>query len=174
MTSRINLLVVDDELQFLNALCQRLELRGFDVTKAASGEEAVEIARTSEYALVLLDLKMPGMDGREVLGKLKEEHKQIEVIILTGHGSLDAETECRELGAFGYLPKPFDLDELLEVIKDAYVVRLQKKYHKHEEKVEQILQFAKERNTVQSMAKLRELDDELPRESSQGRRAGRK
>jgi DNA-binding response OmpR family regulator len=127
MTEKIRLLLVDDELKFLNALCQRLELRGFDVTRAASGEEALRIARSAEFALVLLDLKMPGIDGREVLQILKQENKQLEVIVLTGHGSLDAEAECRALGAFGYMSKPYDFEELLKIIKDAYMVRLQPK-----------------------------------------------
>jgi DNA-binding NtrC family response regulator len=127
MSEKMRLLLVDDELKFLNALCQRLELRGFDVTRAASGEEALRTARNADFALVLLDLKMPGMDGREVLQILKQEHKQLEVIILTGHGSLDAEVECKALGAFGYISKPYDFEELLKIIKDAYMVRLQTK-----------------------------------------------
>ncbi len=127
MAEKIRLLLVDDELKFLNALCQRLELRGFDVTKAVSGEEALRVARESEFSLALLDLKMPGMDGREVLQVLKQENKQLEVIILTGHGSLDVEAECKELGAFGYMSKPYDFEELLKLIKDAYMVRLEAK-----------------------------------------------
>jgi len=127
MTKMMRLLLVDDELKFLDALCRRLELRGFDVTKAASGEDAIETARSAEFALVLLDLKMPGMNGREVLRVLKEEHKQLEVIILTGHGSYDAEIECKELGAFGYMSKPYEFEELLKIIKDAYLVKLQDK-----------------------------------------------
>ncbi len=127
MTKKMRLLLVDDELKFLDALCQRLQLRGFDVTKAVSGEEAIGIARSADFALVLLDLKMPGMDGREVLRTLKEEHKQLEVIILTGHGSYDAEIECKELGASGYMSKPYDFEEILKIIKDAYLVRLQEK-----------------------------------------------
>lgn len=126
MPRKIRLLLVDDELKFLNALCQRLELRGFEVTKAASGEDAIQAARGAEFALVLLDLKMPGMDGRDVLEALKQEHKQLEVIILTGHGSLETEMECRKLGAFGYVSKPFEFEQLLKMIKDAYMVRLEK------------------------------------------------
>jgi DNA-binding response OmpR family regulator len=127
MTNKMRLLLVDDELKFLDALCRRLELRGFDVTKAASGEEAIETARKAEFALVLLDLKMPGMDGREVLRVQKEEHRQLEVIILTGHGSLEAEVQCKELGAFGYMSKPFEFEELLKIIKDAHLVKLREK-----------------------------------------------
>jgi len=127
MTNKMRLLLVDDELKFLDALCRRLELRGFDVTKAASGEAAIETARKAEFALVLLDLKMPGMDGREVLRVLKEEHRQLEVIILTGHGSLEAEVQCKELGAFGYMSKPFEVEELLKIIKNAHLVKLREK-----------------------------------------------
>jgi DNA-binding response OmpR family regulator len=127
MTDKMRLLLVDDELKFLDALCRRLELRGFDVTKAATGEEAIEAARKSEFALVLLDLKMPGMDGREVLRVLKQEHRQLEVIILTGHGSLETEVQCKELGAFGFMSKPFEFCEFLNIIKDAHLVRLREK-----------------------------------------------
>ena len=71
---------------------------------------------------------MPGMDGQELLEILKKEHKYLEVIILTGHGSLESAVECTKLGAFGYLPKPYELEDLLEVLKDAYHTRLKKKF----------------------------------------------
>lgn len=125
MTHEIKILVVDDELRFLDALCRRLKLRGFDVAKAASGEEAIQAARAADYALVLLDLKLPRMDGKEVLRILKQEHRRLEVIVLTGHGSLDSEKECAALGAFAYIPKPFELDHLIKFIKHAYMVQIE-------------------------------------------------
>ena len=113
MEQKIKLLIVDDEVQFLDSIAQRLEMRGFDVTKAYSGKEALEAAEQGKFDLALLDLKMPEMSGKEVLEILKKEHKFIEVIMLTGHGSVDSAVECTKLGAFSYLSKPYDLDNLL-------------------------------------------------------------
>ncbi|MFH1892473.1 MAG: response regulator, partial [Candidatus Zixiibacteriota bacterium] len=90
MLGKIRLLIVDDELKFLDSIAKRLELRDFDITKATNGEQALEIARRERFDLVLLDLKMPGLNGKQVLEILKKEHKYLEVIILTGHGSLDS------------------------------------------------------------------------------------
>ncbi|HDS00424.1 MAG TPA: response regulator, partial [candidate division Zixibacteria bacterium] len=120
MGDKIKLLICDDEVKFLDSIAERLELRGFDVTKATSGREAVEAARTGGFDLAILDLKMPGMNGIEVLEVLKKEHKYLEVIILTGHGSIDSAVESTKLGAFSYLSKPYDLDDLLKSLRDAY------------------------------------------------------
>ncbi len=109
MPDKIKLLIVDDEVKFLDSIAQRLQLRDFDVTKATNGQEAIEATRREKYDLALLDLKMPGIDGRQVLEILKKEHKFLEVIILTGHGSVDSAVECTKLGAFDYLPKPYEL-----------------------------------------------------------------
>ena len=81
MEQKIKLLIVDDEVQFLDSIAQRLEMRGFDVTKAYSGKEALEAAEQGKFDLALLDLKMPEMSGKEVLEILKKEHKFIEVIM---------------------------------------------------------------------------------------------
>ncbi|RJP21288.1 MAG: response regulator [Candidatus Omnitrophota bacterium] len=128
MSKKVRLLIVDDEVKFLNSIAQRLEMRNFEVAKAANGQEAIDAAKQTEIDIALLDLKMPGLDGCQVLKILKEEHAFLEVIILTGHGSLDFATECKELGAFSYLPKPYELDDLLEILKDAYMKRFRKKY----------------------------------------------
>ena len=88
----------------------------------------MEAAETGSFDLALLDLKMPGMDGKEVLRTLKKEHGHIEVIMLTGHGSINSAVECTKLGAFSYLSKPYELDSLLEVLRDAYETRLKKKF----------------------------------------------
>lgn len=128
MTRKIRLLIVDDEPPFLNALSRRLELRGFEVVRASNGQEAVEAARTRDFDLALLDLKMPGMEAKEALRVLKTEQKHLEVIILTGHGALDTVAECTRLGAFGYIPKPYELERLLAVLKDAFEARLMKKF----------------------------------------------
>ena len=160
MVESIQLLIVDDEVQFLEAIAKRLEIRGFLVTKATNGEEAIAIAQTQKFDLALLDLKMPGMNGKQVLELLKKEHKFLEVIILTGHGSLDSAVECTKLGAFGYLPKPYELEHLIEILKDAYQTRLQKKFEADEKRMEKIMQVAIGESPLGILRKLRELDNE--------------
>jgi len=160
MPDKIKLLIVDDEVKFLDSIAKRLELRDFDVTKATNGEEALEAARGAKFDLALLDLKMPGMDGKQVLELLKTEHKYLEVIILTGHGSLDSAVECTKLGAFDYLPKPYELDKLLDILKKAYEVRLQKKFRTDEQRIERIKELAAGPSALSILRELRKLDDE--------------
>ena len=135
---QIKLLIVDDEVDFLNSVTQRLKLRGFDVTPVTNGKDALKAARKGRFDLALLDLKMPGMDGTEVLGLLKQKHKFLEVIMLTGHGSIDSAVECGKLGAFDYLTKPYELDSLLDVLKRAYESRLKKKFEHDRRRMEEI------------------------------------
>lgn len=144
MSNGIKLLIVDDEVQFLESISRRLEMRGFEVSKASSGLEALEAAKVGGFDLAILDLKMPGMDGEEVLETLKREHKHLEVIILTGHGSIDSAVLCTKLGAFGYLSKPYELDKLLEVLRQAYEARLKKKFESDQDRLESILQVAEQ------------------------------
>lgn len=160
MPDKIRLLIVDDEVKFLDSISKRLELRGFDVAKAMSGKDAVETARNKKFDLALLDLKMPGMDGRQVLEILKKEHKFIEIIILTGHGSLESAVECTKLGAYGYLPKPYELDSLLEVLKEAYEARLKKKFERDQARMQKVMQIATGSSPLGILRALRELDDE--------------
>ena len=160
MPDKIRLLIVDDEVKFLDSISKRLELRGFDVAKASNGKDAVETARNEKFDLALLDLKMPGMDGREVLEILKKEHKFIEIIILTGHGSLESAVECTKLGAYGYLPKPYELDSLLEVLKEAYEARLKKKFERDQTRMQKMMQIATGSSPLGILRALRELDDE--------------
>jgi two-component system NtrC family response regulator len=160
MANKIKLLIVDDEVKFLDSIAQRLVLRDFDVTKATNGQEAIEATRHEKYDLALLDLKMPGIDGRQVLEILKKEHKFLEVIILTGHGSVDSAVECTKLGAFDYLPKPYELENLLEVLKKAYQARLQKKFERDESRMQKIQQLATGSSALGILREMRKLDDE--------------
>ncbi|UCD18260.1 MAG: response regulator [Candidatus Zixiibacteriota bacterium] len=160
MPDKIKLLIVDDEIKFLNSIAQRLEMRDFDVTKASNGRMAIDAARAGKFDLALLDLKMPGMDGTEVLGILKNEHKYLEVIILTGHGSVDSAVECTKLGAFSYLPKPYELEKLLETLKHAYEARLTKKFKQDEERMDKIMKLATGSSALSILRELRKLDDE--------------
>ena len=160
MPDKIKILIVDDEVKFLDSIAQRLELRDFDVTKSTDGEEAIEIAKNEKFDLALLDLKMPGINGKEVLEILKKEHKFLEVIILTGHGSLDSAVECTKLGAFSYLPKPYELENLLEVLRQAYEARLRKKFEADQARLEKKMRLATGLGPLEIMRQLRELDND--------------
>jgi DNA-binding NtrC family response regulator len=116
----INLLLVDDEDALLHSIQRRLQLRDFNVIAVNRGEKALEVARHQPLDVAILDLKMPGMSGKDVLIALKRDYPWLEVIILTGHGSFDPENE-KEFGkAYTYLSKPCDLDTLLETLVEAY------------------------------------------------------
>jgi DNA-binding NtrC family response regulator len=154
----IRLLIVDDEAQYLAAIAQRLTMRGFDVQTASDGQTAVDIARREKFDLALLDLKMPGMNGRQVLEILKQEHKHIEVVILTGHGSLDSAVECTKMGAFGYLPKPYELDHLIETLKDAFAERMRKKFESDQTRLDEIMTLATGSSALSILRQLKEMD----------------
>jgi DNA-binding NtrC family response regulator len=160
MADKIKLLIVDDEVRFLQAIARRLEMRDFEVTKATNGAEALAAVAGAKFDVALLDLKMPGMDGREVLEALKAEHQFLEVIILTGHGSLDSAVECTKLGAFGYLPKPYEFDKLIEVLKNAYEERLQKKFEHDQKRLDELGKIALGNSPLAILRRMRELDDE--------------
>lgn len=113
-------LLVDDEPDFLYPLMKRLARRRLTVEQAGGGREALEIIKKKNIDVVVLDVKMPGMDGLEVLRAIKSDHWLIEVIMLSGHASLDAAIEGMEHGAFDYLMKPLDFDDLYFKLQDAY------------------------------------------------------
>ena len=120
-TSSFNVLLVDDEPDFLYPLVKRLSKRQLacrDGRQRPRGPQSA--SREKQMDIVVLDVKMPGMDGLEVLRTIKGEHSLIEVIMLSGHASLDAAIEGMEQGAFDYLMKPVDFDELYFKLQDAY------------------------------------------------------
>jgi DNA-binding NtrC family response regulator len=160
MDEKIRLLIVDDEVAFLDSIAKRLELRDFEVARATNGKDALEAAGQQKFDLALVDLKMPGMDGRELLARLKASHKYLEVIILTGHGSLESAVECTKLGAYGYLPKPYELEQLIELLKEAYQVRMEKKFERDQQRMELIRQIAIGDSALGIMRRLRNLDDD--------------
>ncbi|MEW5908406.1 MAG: response regulator [Thermodesulfobacteriota bacterium] len=114
------ILLVDDEREFVQTLSERLMMRDLGSAVVYDGESALEVAREEEPEVMILDLKMPGIDGIEVLRRIKKTQPQIKVIILTGHGSEADRKVCMELGAFAYLQKPVDIDELSGTIKAAH------------------------------------------------------
>ena len=113
------LLLVDDEIGYLDVLSKRLTHRGFKVTTASSGAEAIRALRKWDFDLAVVDLKMEDMDGIEVLKVLKKMEPALQVIILTGHGSERAARDGLAHGAFDYLIKPIGLDPLIERIRAA-------------------------------------------------------
>ncbi len=114
-------LVVDDEEDFLETLVKRLHKRNIDTTGAPSGEEALEIMKKKLFDVVILDVKMPGgMDGIETLREIKKIQPLAEVILLTGHASVETSIEGMKLGAFDYLLKPIKLEELLTKLAQAF------------------------------------------------------
>jgi len=113
------ILLVDDEREFAQTLSERLLIRDMGSSVTYDGESALELIQEDEPEVMILDLRMPGIDGFEVLKKVKATNPDIEVIILTGHGSEADRQDCMKLGAFDYLQKPVDIDELSETIKRA-------------------------------------------------------
>jgi len=113
-------LLVDDETDFLESLGQRLKLRGLPTLTAVSGPEALEVLDRQPVDVVVLDVRMPGMDGIETLRRIKESHPRVEVVMLTGHADLESSLEGMRFGLFDYLTKPVQLAELIAKIDDAY------------------------------------------------------
>jgi DNA-binding NtrC family response regulator len=113
-------MLVDDEEDFRETLCKRLKKRKLDVISAASGREALDRLSERLVDVVVLDVKMPGMDGIETLKEIKRLAPSVEVIMLTAHADVRVAVQGMELGAFDYLMKPMDIDELLYKLQDAY------------------------------------------------------
>ncbi|MFC1815562.1 sigma-54-dependent transcriptional regulator [Thermodesulfobacteriota bacterium] len=123
-------MLVDDEVPFVETLTKRLEKRSLQIISAHDGQEALEkLNKNRNVDVVILDVKMPGMDGIEVLREIKKTHPLIEVIMLTGHATVDTAIEGMKLGAYDYLMKPCELEELMLMVEEAT-----KKRRKHEEK----------------------------------------
>lgn len=116
---KLKLLLVDDEMEFVSTLAERLSLRGFDVTMALNGEEALRLIASDPPQVVVLDTMMPGIKGLDILRRIKREHPQIQVILLSGNLSTTNGAEGMRLGAFEYLFKPLSIDELIETVKKA-------------------------------------------------------
>ena len=118
--SNLKLLVVDDEEEFLERLVERMTRRGIDATGVTTGEDALETVENHSVDVVLLDVRLPGMDGVQVLQRVKKRHPFVEVIMFTGYADAKTAVRVMELGAFDYLLKPVPFDDLLYRIQDAY------------------------------------------------------
>ncbi len=113
-------LLVDDEREFVQTLSERLELRDMGSAVAYDGESALALVAEDDPEVMIIDLKMPGIDGMEILKQVKTTRPEIEVIVLTGHGSEADRKRCMQLGAFAYMQKPVDIDELSDTLKKAH------------------------------------------------------
>ena len=157
---KIKLLIVDDEEDFLKSISERLGMRDFDVTTATEGKLAIKVAKKGKFDVAILDMKMPGMDGMELLQILKKKHKFLEVIILTGHGAIDSAVEATKLGAYSYLEKPYDFEKLLEVLKKAYEARLRKKFEHDKKRMEELEMLSMGTSPMGILKSLMHMDDE--------------
>lgn len=119
MPEKARILIVDDEDRFRKTLKKNLELEGFSVDDAPSGADALKKLSVSPYDVVLLDIRMPGMDGITALEKIKQMSPEVEVIVLTGHASVDVAVKILQLGGYEYCLKPCDVKDLISKIEHA-------------------------------------------------------
>ena len=130
----MKVLFVDDELDFLDVMVKRLKKRGVEATGLSDGNQAIELIEKNNYDIVVLDVRMPGCkNGIEILKDIKKSRPLVEVIMLTGHALLDVARDGIANGAFDYMVKPADIDELYYILNDAY-----KKKQIQEEKINNI------------------------------------
>lgn len=118
-------LVVDDEVEFANIIAERMRSRGFDVDTANSGSDGLDRIGTKNYDAILLDLAMPTMDGMETMKRMLEHDDKLQIIILTGHGSVKAGVEAVKGGAADFLEKPADIDALVGMVDEAHEKRVE-------------------------------------------------
>jgi DNA-binding NtrC family response regulator len=126
-----NVLLVDDEIEFVETFSERLVMRNLEISKAFSGEEALQVLETNKnIEIVILDVKMPGMDGIETLAQIKAKFPLVEVIMLSGHTDVESAIDGMKRGAFDYLMKPCDMDQIIAKVTEAAT-----KKQEHEEKI---------------------------------------
>ena len=118
--NKMKVLLVDDEEEYVTTMAERMQMRDVGSRVALNGEEALQMVEDDPPDVMVLDLRMPGIDGMEVLERVKNEHPNVQVVILTGHGSDKEEKEARRLGAFQYLQKPADTNQILSVVRSAW------------------------------------------------------
>lgn len=133
------ILLIDDETEFLEIMSERMANRGMDVSTVASAKEAIEMVQKKAYDAIIVDLMMPEMDGLQLLEKLKKINPEVQVIMLTGHATVEKGIEAMKLGAMDLLEKPADLDSLSEKIHKAKARKMILVEKKTEEKIKNII-----------------------------------
>ena len=119
---KIKLLLVDDEKDFIESLAERLQLRDFDVKTALNGDDAIKLVIENEFDIIILDVKMPGKSGIDTLKEIKNINQLSQVIMLTGHATVESAIQGMKLGAYDYIMKPTDAEELIKLINKAYKI----------------------------------------------------
>jgi DNA-binding NtrC family response regulator len=132
-------LIVDDDKDFLSIMAERMQMRGMQVVTATSAAEALNMLEEESFDAVLLDLMMPEMGGIEALQIMRRKQPEIQVIFLTGHPSVSKGVEAMKLGAMDFIPKPVDMRELTEKIKQAKVSRMILVEKQAQDKIKKIL-----------------------------------
>ena len=136
---KISVLLVDDEKDFVESLAERLQIRDFNVTTALSGDEALKLVEDSDFDVIVLDVQMPGKSGVETLKEIKNFEQLSQVIMLTGHATVKTAIEGMKSGAYDYLMKPTDTDELIEMINKAYQLVVEQKDRIRQAEINNIL-----------------------------------
>lgn len=136
---KANVLLVDDEEQFLKVFSQRLEGKGLKVDTSTTGEEALKKVKGKDFDAIILDLVMPGMSGIETLKRIRSENPDLQIILLTGHATVEKGVEAIKTGAVDFLEKPADLNKILEKVAEAKRKRVLLVEKKHEEHIKELL-----------------------------------
>jgi DNA-binding NtrC family response regulator len=133
------ILLVDDEEDFIRVLAERMEARGLRVDTAVSGAEGLDKVESKNFDAIILDLAMPGIDGIETLKRMREQNPDLQIILLTGHATVDKGVEAMKLGAVDFLEKPADIEKLMTLIKLASSKKMVLVAKRSEEQIDAIL-----------------------------------
>lgn len=136
---KIKVLLVDDEKDFIESLAERLQLREFNVTTALNGNDAINLAQESDYDVIVLDVKMPGKDGIETLKEIKSINQLSQVIMLTGHATVESAILGMKLGAYDYIMKPTVTEDLIKLINKAFTIVEEQKERIRRAEIENIV-----------------------------------
>ncbi|MCG6948021.1 MAG: response regulator [Acidobacteria bacterium] len=137
MTEKV--LLVDDEEEFVDTLAERMRNRGMEVSTSNSGKDALDLIDSDSFDVVVLDLQMPGMDGIEVLERIKQRRPDIQVVLLTGHATVEKGVEAMKQGALEFLEKPIDFSKLSEIIHKAKAEKMILVDQDTEERIREII-----------------------------------
>lgn len=140
--SNVNVLLVDDNRDFAMTLAERMETRGMNAVPVFEGKDALEAAEKRRFDAVVLDLQMPGMDGLETLKRLKKLNDDLQIILLSGHATVELSVEAMKLGALDFIEKPADFETLIEKISVAQAKRMVLEEEHNNVKIKQILSRA--------------------------------